>query len=66
MPISPSAFVRCEAEGDQARAGEGAFFRCTVCGSTVLRVREKRILCDTCGAAFPVRDRIYHFRGIDG
>jgi len=63
MPVSPSVFVRCEAKDDRARAPEGAFFRCTACGSTALEEGEHSIACQSCGTAFPMRDGIYDFRG---
>lgn len=65
MPVSPSVFVRCEAESDRTRAGEGAFFRCTACGSTALEEGEDALVCGKCEARFPVRDGIYDFREPD-
>jgi hypothetical protein len=61
-PVSPSVFVRCEAEGDGTSAVEGALFRCTACGSTALKEAEIGLACDNCGAGYPLRDRIYDFR----
>jgi hypothetical protein len=55
--VSPSVFVRCEAQ-----AGEGAFPHCTACGSTALKGAEIRLACDNCGAGSPLRDGIYDFR----
>jgi SAM-dependent methyltransferase len=61
-PVSPSVFVRCEAETDGTRAPETAFFRCTACGSTAMEESEIGLVCEKCGARFPVRDGIYDFR----
>jgi hypothetical protein len=61
-PVSPSVFVRCEAEADKMQAEEGAFFRCTACGSTALKEAEIGLACDNCGAGYPLRDGIYDFR----
>jgi SAM-dependent methyltransferase len=62
-PVSPSVFLRCEAEADTASAEQGTFFRCTACGSTALEEGEDTIACQSCGAAFPLRDGIYDFGG---
>jgi SAM-dependent methyltransferase len=59
--LSPSVFVRCQG-GDKAIAPAGAFFRCTVCGSTML-VKDGEVLsCTDCGARFAARDGIYDFK----
>jgi SAM-dependent methyltransferase len=59
--LSPSVFVRCQG-GDKAAPAAGAFFRCTVCGSTML-VEEGDILsCTDCDARFAIRDGIYDFK----
>jgi SAM-dependent methyltransferase len=58
--LSPSVFVRCQG-GDKAPSPAGAFFRCTVCGSTVLE-KEEALSCTDCGARFAIRDGIYDFK----
>ncbi|MFW6136383.1 MAG: hypothetical protein ACOC7N_06140, partial [Chloroflexota bacterium] len=62
VPVSPSVFVRCEAEGDRTRAEEGTFFRCTACGSTAVEKREDGLFCESCGARFALRDGVYELR----
>ena len=59
--LSPSVFVRCQGGGKVA-APEGAFFRCTICGSTMLVKDGEALSCTDCGARFAVRDGIYDFK----
>jgi SAM-dependent methyltransferase len=59
--LSPSVFVRCQG-GDKASPPPGAFFRCTVCGSTVLVEEGASLSCTDCGARFTIRDGIYDFK----
>jgi hypothetical protein len=59
--LSPSVFVRCQG-GDKASSPAGAFFRCTVCGSTVLTEEEGDLSCTDCDARFAIRDGIYDFK----
>lgn len=60
--LTPSVFVRCEARADKPPALAGAFFRCTVCGSTILVDEGEALSCTDCGARFAVRDGIYDFK----
>jgi len=60
--LSPSAFVRCVAAGDKPPALEGAFFRCLVCGSTMLLEETDALSCTDCGHRFEIRDGIYDFK----
>jgi SAM-dependent methyltransferase len=60
--LSPSVFVRCVARTDKPAAPSGAFFRCTVCGSTMLVDEGDVLSCTDCGARFAVRDGIYDFK----
>jgi ubiquinone/menaquinone biosynthesis C-methylase UbiE len=62
LPLSPSVFVRCAAGGDRPSAPEGAFFRCTTCGSVVLTEKRPALSCVDCGTRFAVRDGIYDFK----
>ena len=61
-PVSPSVFVRCEAERDGPPPEEEAFFRCTACESTTLEEGEDKITCQSCDSRFAIRDGIYDFR----
>lgn len=62
--LTPSVFVRCEGRADRPAAPPGAFFRCTVCGSTMLTSVDdgEALSCTDCGARFAVRDGIYDFK----
>ena len=60
--LSPSVFVASAARTDRSSAPQGVFFRCTVCGSTMLEDSEKLLRCTECGARFAVRDGIYDFK----
>lgn len=65
--LSPSVFVRCVAPEDKPAVPRGAFFRCTVCGSTGLTEQDEVLNCIDCEAQFAVRDGIYDFRApLDG
>jgi SAM-dependent methyltransferase len=54
--LSPSVFVRCQGSSDKAPSPAGAFFRCTVCGSTMLADKGEALSCADCGARFAVHD----------
>ena len=60
--LTPSVIVRCAARNDKSPAPQGAFFRCTVCGSTMLVDEGQELSCTGCGARFAVRDGIYDFK----
>jgi ubiquinone/menaquinone biosynthesis C-methylase UbiE len=62
VQLAPSVFVRCEGRADKTPAPEGAFFRCTVCGSIELADVEQALSCARCGARFAVREGIYDFK----
>ncbi len=55
--LTPSVFARCKARADKASAPPGAFFRCTVCGSTMLEDEGEHLYCIDCGVRFAVHDR---------
>jgi SAM-dependent methyltransferase/DNA-directed RNA polymerase subunit RPC12/RpoP len=59
--LSPSVFVCCQG-GDKAASPVGTFFRCAVCGSTMLVKDGEALSCTDCGARFAVRDGIYDFK----
>ena len=61
--LTPSVFVRSAADADKLPAPEGVFFRCTVCGSTLLEDEGHQLVCLDCGVAFPFEDGLYDFRG---
>ncbi len=61
--LTPSVFLRAVAPADRPPAPPGTFFRCTVCGSTMLVDEGDRLSCTDCGACFPCREGIYNFRG---
>jgi SAM-dependent methyltransferase len=58
---TPSVFVRAQAVGEGVPAGEGKFFRCPVCGSS-LQDTPPQLLCRNCGKSYPVEEGIYDFR----
>jgi SAM-dependent methyltransferase len=68
--LTPSVFVRCAAQADKPAASQDAFFRCTVCGSTMLTTGGSTMLinegaalsCTDCGARFAIRDGIYDLK----
>jgi SAM-dependent methyltransferase len=60
--LTPSVFVRSQAPADKLAAPSGAFFRCTVCGSTWIEEEGDVLYCIDCGARFGVLDGIYDFR----
>jgi SAM-dependent methyltransferase len=69
--LTPSVFVRCEARAEKSTAPQGAFFRCTVCGSTELTTSGSTALadegetlsCADCGARFAVHaGGVYDFK----
>jgi SAM-dependent methyltransferase len=60
--LTPSVFVRCDARADKPAAPRNAFFRCTVCGSTMLVGEGNALWCTDCGARFAVCDGIYDFK----
>ncbi len=62
VQLSPSVFVCSEAGADKAPAPEGAFFRCTACGSTELADLGEALSCVACGARFAVRAGVYDFK----
>ncbi|MBN1179920.1 MAG: methyltransferase domain-containing protein [Anaerolineae bacterium] len=61
--LTPSVFHRALAPADKTPAAPDAFFRCTVCGSTLLVDEGEHLTCVDCGVQFPFQDGIYDFRG---
>jgi SAM-dependent methyltransferase len=60
--LTPSVFHRAVAPADRPAAANGAFFRCTICGSTTVAEEGEQLTCVDCGATFPIQDGIYNFR----
>lgn len=60
--LTPSVFLRARAPASRPAAPAGAFFRCTVCGSTMLVEEENQWRCTDCGARFPIQDGLVDFR----
>lgn len=62
LPLSPSVFIRCEADAHKSSHSDAALFRCIACGSTHLKHRTGRLFCANCGTAFPIQSGIYNFK----
>ncbi len=60
--LSPSVFVRAQAQGNTLAAKDGDFFRCPVCKSNRLVEIENALVCDKCERSWEIRDGIYDFR----
>jgi len=60
--LAPSVLARCKGASDKPTAPPGAFFRCTVCGSTMLVEEGETLSCTDCGARFAIHDGIYDFK----
>ncbi len=65
--LTPSVFVRAEAEGEgrrrlnvPQRADE--YFKCPECGSAPLEVEGRNLVCPNCRRQWTVQDGIYDFR----
>jgi hypothetical protein len=66
FPLSPSVFVRSQADPDKPPAPADVFFCCPSCGSTAVVERNTSLACDSCDARFTVRDGIYDLRAAVG
>jgi ubiquinone/menaquinone biosynthesis C-methylase UbiE len=62
LPLSPSVFVRCDADAGRSEGPEGALFRCTSCNSIGIEETERSLSCTNCGVSFPMQDGIYNFK----
>lgn len=60
--LSPSVFVRCQADGEGPVAEPGAFFRCPECGHYPLEEAPEANICSSCQREWALRDGIYDFR----
>ncbi len=62
--VSPSVFVRSDADASGAAASADQFFRCPACGTTDVTETDASVDCnaDACGKQWPIRDGIYDFK----
>lgn len=65
FPLSPSVFVRSEADHERPPASTELAFRCTACGTAPLLEAPQALTCGTCATSFPIQDGIYNFRPSD-
>jgi hypothetical protein len=59
--LTPSVFLKSQADANGNTAAESAFFACPAC-STPLEDTPPLLHCTKCGAQFPVIDGIYDMR----
>ncbi len=66
FPLSPSVFLRAEAEFETEFESEhppaDPLFRCTACGSIHLSETATEISCVACDTSFPKQNGIYNFK----
>jgi SAM-dependent methyltransferase len=60
--LSPSVFVRSQADGSGAPAAPGAFFACPECRHAPLDETPEQVACPACGRVYPIEDGIYNFK----
>ncbi len=60
--LTPSVFVRAQAQGVTPAAKQGEFFCCPVCGHEPLIEHETALSCQKCGREWAICDGIYDFR----
>ncbi len=60
--LTPSVFVRSQADQSGSLAEAGAFFRCPQCGQAILFEGEQVLECHYCSARWAIRDGIFDFR----
>jgi SAM-dependent methyltransferase len=60
--LTPSVFVRSQADRTGSIAEKGAFFSCPECGSMVLEETEASTACKNCSLRWSKQDGIYDFR----
>jgi ubiquinone/menaquinone biosynthesis C-methylase UbiE len=60
--VTPSVFLRAQAQGETPKASPGSFFRCPDCGHFPLPERPDKIQCPACGKDYELRRGIYDFR----
>ena len=61
--LTPSVFVKAQAQGNTPRAAQDDFFRCLAC-DTALPESPTGLVCPTCGKHWPCQDGIYDFRDL--
>lgn len=60
--LTPSVFVRSQAQGGASGMEGGAFFSCPSCGSTALEETHTMMICTGCSQHWNIQDGIYDFR----
>lgn len=60
--LSPSVFVKSQAEKTKPAAAEGLFFRCPLCQSSALVDESTALYCQNCQRRWPVHDGLYDFK----
>ena len=61
--ITPSVFLRADADSRGRAAAPDQFFRCLHCKHNELTNRYDHLACQECGRLWMIRDGIYDFRG---
>lgn len=59
--LTPSVFVKAQAQDGAPTAAPGAFFRCPACGEALPEIQAE-LVCPACGRHWPYQDGIYDFR----
>ncbi len=60
--LTPSIFLRAQTAGS-GQIVPGSLFRCPTCGNATLGNQPHALVCQTCGALWPIEDGIYNFKG---
>ncbi len=60
--LTPSVFVRSQAQGEDSKLTNNTFFSCPICGSTVLEETQVIVTCKACSRWWKIQDGIYDFR----
>jgi uncharacterized protein YbaR (Trm112 family) len=60
--LTPSVFVQCENGKEAAAASTAQLFRCPSCASSDLVESTEELVCQNCGARWPIEDGIYTFK----
>jgi len=62
LPLSPSIFLRCQAQTNQSPNPATGLFRCPTCGSPHLEEKPEGLTCTVCNATFRKQNGIYNFK----
>ncbi|MFO7624560.1 MAG: class I SAM-dependent methyltransferase [Anaerolineales bacterium] len=60
--LTPSVFLRAQAQGHTPIAAQGHFFRCPQCNGIELTKLPEKLICTTCSREWLICDGIYNFR----